>query len=465
MRRCFAGFLAAIVILSAQSQENPLPSPNLPPPNVIIILTDDQGYRDLGCFGSPNIATPHIDRLASEGMKFTNFYSASPVCSTSRAALLTGCYPARVGVPNVLWPNSKTGLNPNEDTIADILKSRNYTTACVGKWHVGDSLPTLPKAQGFDSYFGIPYSNDMTLGNPLKTRRDDAEELDEIWRDKRWKVFRTELYRDNEVVEFPVNQITLSQRYTDECLKFIDHNSDRPFFLYMAHAMPHVPLFVAESRYEANPAKAYQLAVEHIDDCVGQILDKLDSRQLAHNTLVIFTSDNGPWLKKGWHGGCSIPLRDGKRTTYEGGMKIPCVMRWPARIKPGQTCDRVTSTIDLLPTLAAISEAKLSSRKIDGHNMLPLFDDPTHPSPYDEKGFFYYNNDKIQGIRKGDWKMRLETASKPELFNLRDDISESQNMIRKHPEIAKDLKARMIAFDAELKANSRPPWRAREKMQ
>lgn len=426
-------------------------------PNFIVVFGDDQGYQDLGCFGSPDIKTPNIDRLAEEGIRFTDFYSAYCVCSASRASLLTGSYQPRISMPGVIGPHARTALHPDEVTIADVLTSRDYATMCIGKWHVGDSPETLPTAQGFDGYFGLPYSNDMARKQGWGNGPDD---LDKIWKEKRWDVYNNELYRDEEVIESPVNQVTLTDRYTDEALRFIRDSREEPFFLYMAHTMPHVPLFVSDDRYEADPHEAYRLTIEHIDASVGRILETLDELELAENTFVVYTSDNGPWLSKKHHGGSALPLRNGKATTWEGGMRVPCVMRWPARIAPGQTCQQVASTIDLLPTFAEIVGAEVpTERPIDGLDIGNLLDDPNSPSPHDEAGFFYYRNNQVEAVRMGKWKLRLVTEE-PELYDLRADIGESENVAAMNPQVTERLRQVAEEYDADLKANKRPAWRA-----
>jgi len=428
-------------------------------PNFIIIFCDDQGYQDLGCFGSPHIKTPNIDRMAAEGMRFTDFYSGYCVCSASRASLLTGCYQPRLHMPGVLGPRSNVGLHPDEVTIADMLKTKDYATMVIGKWHVGDKPETLPAAQGFDHYFGLPYSNDMARKPGWGNNPPD---LDKIWREKRYDIYNNQLYRDLEPIESPVNQTTLTNRYTAEALKFIQANKDRPFFLYFAHTMVHVPLFVSDDRYDPDPKQAYRLAAEHVDWSVGQILTTLESLGIADNTFIVYTSDNGPWLSKKHHGGCALPLRAGKGTTYEGGMREPTVMRWPARIKPGQTCSQVAATIDLLPTFAAIVGARLDpSRPIDGLDISGLLDDPTSESPHDRVGYYYYKNSRLEAIRLGKWKLHLK--KKPELYDLRADIGESRNVADAHPDVVAHLKDVAAKYDADLKAHSRPAWHARGK--
>ncbi|HYF00967.1 MAG TPA: sulfatase-like hydrolase/transferase, partial [Planctomycetota bacterium] len=274
-----AGILAVVMFAGgAAAQEGR-------PPNVVVIFCDDLGYGDLGCYGSSTIKTPNLDRLAAQGIRFTDFYSAYPVCSASRASLLTGCYQPRLDMPGVLGPKARKALHPDEVTIADLLKTKGYATMAVGKWHVGDSPQTLPTAQGFDRYFGIPYSNDMAR---KKGWGNDAPDLDKIWAQKKWDIYDGELYRDGTVIESPVNQTTLTDRYTDEAVKFVREKKDGPFFLYFAHTMPHVPLFVGDDRYDPDPAQAYRLTVEHIDASVGRVLDALDGYGVADNTLIVF---------------------------------------------------------------------------------------------------------------------------------------------------------------------------------
>ena len=426
------------------------------PPNIIIIFADDQGYQDLGCFGSSTVKTPNIDRLAEQGMRFTSFYSAYCVCSASRASLMTGCYQPRLNMPGVLGPNSKVGLNPNEVTIAEMLKTRDYATMCIGKWHLGDAPETLPTAQGFDHYFGLPYSNDMAR---IKGWGNNAEDLDKIWALKKWDIYKNALYRDDEIIESPVNQPTITERYTEEAVKFIRSNRDRPFFLYFPHTMVHVPLFVSEDRYDPDPTRAYKLAVEHIDWSVGRVLKTLDELGIDENTLVVYSSDNGPWLSKKHHGGSALPLREGKGTTYEGGMRVPGIMRWPARIPSGTVCNEVVGTIDMLPTFASIVGAGLPDHPIDGLDVSALLTDPKTPSPHRKVGYFYYRNGKVEAVRRGKWKLRI-AGKKPELYDLEADIGESTDVASSNPDVVSQLQELIAMYDADLKANSRPIWRA-----
>ncbi len=426
-------------------------------PNFIIIFTDDQGYNDLGCFGSPNIETPNIDLLAKEGRKFTSFMVASSVCSPSRAALLTGSYPKRVGMhKHVLFPQSDYGLNPEEYTIADHFKSLGYATAAIGKWHLGHHPETLPRANGFDSYYGIPYSNDMH--HPDNKGKVNPG-IDESWlnQDEYVKKWNTPLVENGEIIELPVNQRTITRRYTDKAIGFVTANKDKPFFLYLPHSMPHIPLFVPEDAYDPDPKNAYQAVIEHIDAEVGRLVEKVRELGLAENTYIIFTSDNGPWLQFKNHGGSALPLRGGKMTTFEGGHRVPCVMWAPGRIPAGTTSDALISTIDLLPTLASLADSELPSGiEIDG---LDVSSTITGDAPSPRKEFLYYNaNGGLDGIRAGDWKL-LVRGKGPLLFNLEEDISETNNLAPANPDKVDAMAARMKELDAEITEHARPVWR------
>jgi arylsulfatase A len=451
------GLLLAILFVALVA---PSPAAAADTPNFVVVFCDDQGYQDLGCFGSPNIKTPNVDKLAVEGMRFTDFYSAYCVCSASRASLLTGCYQPRISMPGVLGPRSRVGLHPDEVTIADMLKTKGYATMFVGKWHVGDAPETLPTAQGFDGYFGLPYSNDMAR---IKGWGNNASDLDKIWKLKKWDVYRNNLYRDKKSIESPVNQVTLTDRYADEAIKFIRASAKKngPFFLQLCHAMPHVPLFVSDERYNEDPRQAYKLTIEHIDATVGRIMKTLDELKIAENTFVVYTSDNGPWLSKKHHGGSALPLRAGKGTTFEGGMREPTVMRWPARIKPGQVCKEVAGTIDLLPTFAAIVGAEMpADRPIDGLDIGALLDDPAATSPHDATGYYYYKNSRVEAVRAGKWKLHTR---KSELYDLRADIAEAKNVAAANPNVVARLKKLATDYDKDLKAHKRPIWSSRSK--
>lgn len=440
-------------------------------PNVILIFADDQGYGDLSCFGSETINTPHIDRLAKEGRKFTNFMVASPVCTPSRAALMTGCYPKRVGMhQHVLFPTSKKGLNPREHTIADHLKGQGYATACFGKWHLGYQPEVLPRAHGFDTYFGIPYSNDMNYPDNKEKPKGGPDGMDELWADPestltKWK---TPLIEDEEIIELPVDQRTITRRYTQKAIDFITENKAKPFFVYLPHSMPHIPLYVPDDVRNTDPLYAYINTIEHIDSEVGRLLDTLDDLNLADNTYVLYTTDNGPWLRFKHHGGTAGPLRDGKGTTFEGGQRVPCVLRGPG-VPAGSVCHELTGTIDVLPTLAALVGGALPSQhRIDGVDMSPLWHGKKEASSREE--FLYYSSHGVlEGIRQGPWKLLVKSprqnrntrepkAAEVLLFNLEEDLGEQENLADKYPEVVTELQKKMEALDAEITSNARPPW-------
>ncbi len=431
-------------------------------PNIVVIFNDDQGYQDLSCFGSPNIKTPRVDQMAAEGMKFTSFMVASAVCSPSRAALLTGCYPNRVGVPSVFFPDrGKGGLAPEHVTIAEMLKTVGYNTAAVGKWHLGDELKYLPTNQGFDSYYGIPYSNDMYPASTMKYADDclflegqSHETLKEAFAGKLRAggnpismKNKVPLMRGEECVEFPADQTTITRRYTDEGIQFISESvkEGKPFFLYLANSMPHIPLYVSPE-FEGKSARGlYGDVIEEIDFNTGRVLDHLKALGIEENTLVIFTTDNGPWLSQKENGGSALPLFEGKFTTFEGGQRVPCVMKWPGHIPAGTVCDELASTIDLMPTFAAITGAALPTvQPLDGKDILGLLmNQPGAKSPHE---YFFYNQ---SAVRNGDWKYHAKEQFKfaeiareskgPTLYNLKEDIGESNNVIDQHPEIAERL--------------------------
>lgn len=423
-RRDFLGLLAggAAALAMPQSSLGAPASAARKRPNFVVIFTDDQGYQDIGCFGSPLIKTPHLDKMAAEGMKLTDFYVAAPVCTPSRAALLTGCYAQRVRLPNVLFPNSKIGINADEITIAELLKTRGYATACIGKWHLGHLPPFLPTRHGFDHYFGIPYSNDMRP---------------------------TPLMRDEKVIEEPANQATLTERYTKEAIKFIIQNKDRPFFLYLPHTMPHVPLHVSERFKGKSKRGLYGDVIECIDWSTGQILDTLGRLGLDKDTLVVFTSDNGPWLSKGKNGGSALPLRSGKGTTYEGGMRVPCIMRWAGKIPAGSVCSEIAASMDLFPTFARLSGARMpTDRIIDGNDIRPLLSG-VKGAKTPHEAFFYYRGYNLEAVRSGKWKLILERSQRrknqparkiPEaLYDLRADIGETKDVSAEHPQVVQRL--------------------------
>lgn len=459
-----------ILSASAVAVENPATKPNF-----IIILTDDQGYGDLGCFGSTKIKTPHIDRMAKEGCRFTSFLVGSSVCTPSRAALLTGCYPKTVGLhKGVLFPDSTTGLHPDEHTIADHLKGQGYVTACFGKWHLGHHPETLPTRQGFDEYFGIPYSNDMNHG---REKSEGGELLwskpDLLWEDQESAItkWNTPIMEGEKIIELPTDQRTLTRRYTDKAIDFIKRNQQNPFFVYLPHSMPHVPLYVPQDVYDPDPKKAYTNVIEHLDAETGRLLDVLRETGLDKNTYVLFTSDNGPWTLFKHHAGSAGPLRGLKGETWEGGMRVPCVMWAPGRIPAGTDCHQLVTSLDLLPTIAALTNSALpKDRKIDGIDISGLLANPTAVTP--RKEFLYYHKSgELDGIRQSEWKLlrrkvRLKNGEPkiepppyvPYLYNLSNDLGEQKNLAEENPELVKVMLERMKELDAEIENSARAHW-------
>ena len=435
-------------------------------PNLVLIFTDDQGYGDLSCFGSSKIKTPNIDRIAKEGRKFTSFMVASPVCTPSRAALLTGCYPKRIGMhKHVLFPSSTKGLNPSEYTLADHFKSLGYSTACFGKWHLGHHKEVLPTANGFDTYFGIPYSNDMNHPDNKGKPKGGPDGMDLLWNDPestltKWK---TPLFENEKIVELPVDQRTITRRCTQKSIDFIKANKDSPFFVYLPHSMPHIPLYVPDEVRDPNPLNAYVNTIEHIDSEVGRLLRALDELKLSSNTYVIYTTDNGPWLPFRHHGGSAGPLREGKGTTFEGGQRVPCVMRGPG-IPAGTVCEDLMGTIDILPTFAAITGQPLpKNKKIDGVDASALLKGKGNP-PRTE--FLHYTSrGDLEGIRQGKWKLLMKKRKQKGkwvdemmLFDLASDLAESVNLSEEKPKVVSRLTSRMLELDAEIETNARSPW-------
>lgn len=441
-------------------------------PNFVLIFTDDQGYGDLGSFGSTTIRTPHLDRLAAEGRKFTSFMTASSVCSPSRAGLLTGCYPRRVGMHNgVLFPTSTSGLHPDEHTIADHLRQQGYATACFGKWHLGHHPEVLPTANGFDTYYGIPYSNDMNHPANEGKPKGGAVGMDELWIDPESTLtkWQTPLMENEKIVELPVDQRTITRRCTDRALAFVKENRERPFFVYLPYSMPHIPLYVPDEVRDPDPKRAYINTIEHLDTEVGRVFDLLRELELDKNTYVIFTSDNGPWLTFKHHGGSAGPLRDGKMSTFEGGQRVPCIMWAPGRIPAGTECGALASTIDLLPTIAAITGTPLpADRPVDGLDITGLM---TGEAETVRNEFLYYSrNGRIDGIREGDWKLLVPIPEKskglapappsgPMLFDLAKDPGERNNLAAEKPELVERLIQLMRERDKVIAVAERPVWR------
>jgi arylsulfatase A-like enzyme len=413
-------------------------------PNIVIIYADDLGYGDLACYGHPTIATPRLDRMAREGQRWTSFYSAASVCTPSRAALMTGRLPVRSGMCHdrrrVLFPDSAGGIPENELTLAEVLASARYRCACVGKWHLGHLPRYLPTHNGFHEYFGIPYSNDMDRVADQKLGRDIFKlPLVEYW--------NVPLMRDDEIVERPADQTTITRRYTDEAVRFIRDNRDGPFFLYLAHSMPHVPLFRSPDFVDHSLRGLYGDVIEEIDASVGRVLDAIVDEQIADRTLVVFSSDNGPWLVFDEHGGSAGLLRGGKGGTFEGGMREPGLFWWPGTIEPGIVRE-MGSTLDILPTAAALSGARLpTDRVIDGEDLSPVLLG-TGPSP--RETMFYYRGTKLYAVRQGAYKAHFITKPEygggeaeehdpPLLYQLERDPSERFDVAEAHPEVIDEI--------------------------
>ncbi|MFV0444613.1 MAG: sulfatase [Planctomycetaceae bacterium] len=449
--------LLPVLVVALWSHANAFPAPGREQPNIVLIFTDDQGYADVGCFGAEGFKTPNLDRMAAEGRRFTNFYVAQAVCGASRAALLTGCYSNRIGM---LWaPSHKAthGINPNEVLIPEICKQKGYATAMFGKWHLGHHPESLPVHHGFDEYFGLPYSNDMWPNHPagpkaypfLNMIEGDENEFGPIT---------------------PEHQAQLTTWYTERAVKFIDQHHKQPFFLYVAHNMPHVPLFVSDKHAGKSEKGLYGDVISEIDWSVGQITAALEKNGIQNDTLMIFTSDNGPWLSYGNHAGSAGPLREGKGTTWEGGVREPCIMRWPGHIPAGTTCDELAATIDILPTIAHLIGAKLPDHPIDGLDIWPLISQtPCPPTPHE--AYLYYWGNALEAIRSGDWKLHFPHSyrslsgtpghdGQPDgyttaktglaLYNLKDDIGEKTDVKEQHPDVVARLEKLADTARAEL---------------
>lgn len=425
-------------------------------PNVVIIFTDDQGYGDVGCYGATGFQTPNLDELAMQGMRFTNFYSAQPVCSASRAGLMTGCYPNRIGISGALFPDDKVGLNPKELTIAEMLKEKGYATAIFGKWHLGCIDGFLPLQHGFDEYVGIPYSNDMwPLHNATGERFPKGE--------GRGNFPDLPIYENNKIMDRIMSleeQGKLTTLYTEKAVDFINRHHDGPFFLYVPHSMPHIPLGVSGKFKGKSEQGMYGDVMMEIDWSVGEIMKALDKNGIADNTILIFTTDNGPWLNYGNHAGSTHGLREGKTTSWEGGQRVPFIIRWPNNVPEGKICNKLACAIDIMPTIAGIVEGKLSENKIDGVDISELWRGNMEANPR-ETILYYYGKNNLNGVRKGNWKLVLPHTwhsyntepgmngyggnrikmiiEKPELYNMRRDPGEDYNVIDYYPEKAKEL--------------------------
>ncbi len=431
-------------------------------PNIVIVFTDDQGYADVGCFGGKGFTTPHLDQLAREGCRFTNFHVAQAVCSASRAGLLTGCYPNRIGIHGALGPSAKHGIHADETTIAEVLKQKGYATGMAGKWHLGHHPQFLPVRHGFDEYFGLPYSNDMWPYHP-EAKPGTYPPLPMIEGDK---------VVDAEIT--PDEQRNLTTWYTERAVKFIERNKERPFFFYLAHSMPHVPLFVSDKFKGKSEKGLHGDVMMEIDWSVGEVLKTLAKHNLTDNTLVVFTCDNGPWLSYGNHAGSAGALREGKGTAWEGGTRVPCIMRLPGKIPANSASGAQLMTIDLLPTIAHLAGADLPLRTIDGLNIWPLLTGKDAANPH-EAYISWYANNQLQAVTSGDgrWKLLLPhtyrtLAGRPggqdgvpakydsvvlkqaELYDLQADVSETKNVADRNPEVVSRLLALAEQARAEL---------------
>lgn len=409
---------AALSIHSCQQPDGPIAPSGGHKPNIIVIFADDLGYGDLGCFGATDIKTPHIDRMAEEGMKLTSFYAVSSVCSPSRAGLLTGRYPQRMGINGVFNPESHTGLPVNEVTIADVLSESGYKTAMIGKWHLGHLHPYMPLQRGFDEHFGMPYSNDMSSYY---------------------------YYRGNDVVSFEIDQRLITKRLTEESVDFIDRHKDGPFFLYLAHPMPHVPLYASDDFLGTSNRGLYGDVIQELDWSVGQILKKLSDEGLLENTLVVFTSDNGPWLVMREMGGASGILREGKQFTFEGGMRVPTVAMWQGKIPAGTEYNDMALMMDWMPTFASLAGAQLpNNTPLDGIDITGVL---MGEITGQERELLFFDGAKLEGYRKGKWKVKLEYAGYEgsrwkkavaphplSLFDLEEDPGEENNLADDRPE-------------------------------
>lgn len=428
------------------------------PPNIVLIFMDDLGYGDLSCYGALQYRTPNLDKLAGEGIRFTNFLAAQAVCSASRAALLTGCYPNRVGISGALFPNAKVGLNPDETTIAELLKDKGYATGMFGKWHLGDRPEFLPTQQGFDEYVGLPYSNDM-----WPVDYDGKRIVDAANNRKKNFPFLPLLHNSDTLQEIKTldDQAKLTGIYTERAVSFIKQHKKSPFFVYLPHSMPHVPIAASAKFKGKSKQGTYGDVLMEIDWSVGEIMKALKDNGLDKNTVVIFTSDNGPWLNYGNHAGSSGGLREGKGNSFEGGQRVPCIVRWQGITPAGLVCNKLTSSIDLLPTIANICGTELPSKKIDGVDILPLLKGDMEATPR-RYFYYYYRRNNLEAVRRDDWKLVLPHEGRsyegqtpgnggfpgkaPEnipfplaLYDLRRDPAERYDVKETYPEILAEL--------------------------
>jgi len=439
-------------------------------PNFILINMDDQGYADLSCFGEKTIHTPHIDQMASEGRRLTDFLNASSICTPSRAALMTGSYPKRMSMHHgVIFPKNNFGLHPDEVTIADVLQSNGYATSCVGKWHLGHTQELVPTSQGFDYYYGIPFSNDMNHPNSEVKKPKTSLGNQKLWwadPESTFTVWDTPLYENDKVIERPVDQRLITKKFTDKTIERaqLAQQKNEPFFIYLAHSMPHLPLYVPDELWEEDFKKSYEIVTKHIDAEIGRLMAFLKESGLDENTYVIYTSDNGPSFKQY---GSASPLKGNKFSTHEGGFRVPCIVWAPGRVPAASQYDELVTTMDLLPTLAALSGSELDPTiKIDGHDVSKQL---VNDEPTPTKEFLYYSSrGTICSIRQGDYKLRYVkqpdgSLKKSALYNLKEDVSEKRNLINEKSELADTLVKRMLELDQEIATQQRPRWNGEQK--
>lgn len=440
-------FFVAVFMLTTSCEEVKKEEVDVPP-NIVLIFTDDQGYNDVGVYGADDIATPYLDQMAKEGTMLTSYYSAQAVCSASRAGILTGCYPNRIGIHNALGPDNTHGINASETTLAEMLKAKGYATAIFGKWHLGHHAKFLPTRHGFDEWFGIPYSNDMWPYHPQQGPVFNFPDLP--------------LYENEIVIDTLEEQSQLTTQITERSVDFIKRNKNNPFFLYVPHPQPHVPLFVSDKFKGKSNRGLYGDVIMEIDWSVGQIMEALKSNGLEENTIVIFTSDNGPWLSYGNHAGSAFPLREGKGTAWEGGQREPFIIKYPKGIPAGKVIDVPVMAIDVLPTIAEETKASLPEKIIDGKSVLSLLKGETGKGPQ-EAYFFYYRVNELFGVRYGKWKLyfphtyrtmngqepgkdglpgdyRMIELEEIELYDVQKDVSETTNVASENPQVVAKIK-------------------------
>ncbi len=434
-------------------------------PNFVIIFADDLGYGDLGCYGHPTIRTPNLDRLSAEGLKFTQFYAASAICSPSRASLLTGRLPKRCGVNGVFWPHSKDGLPTGEITVAELLRKEGYATACIGKWHLGHKAGYRPTDRGFDLFYGIPASNDMWINSEAEFAESaefrEGTTLEQVRSGayEKHQPAYVPVMRNEKVVEFPANQRTLTKQYTEEAIKFIEDNKDAPFFLYLPNNAPHTPLFASDSFEGKSLRGRYGDVVEEIDWSVGEVIKALKQNKLDKNTLVIFTSDNGPWVSAKFNSGSAGALKGGKFTTWEGGFREPAIAWWPGTIPAGQVNTDITSTLDLMPTLLDFAGGQApGDRVIDGYSLRETL---TEQAPSPREHIYYYRHGKLRAVRMGPWKMHYETMpgngdykytkhDPPLLFKIDQDPGERYDVSKNNKRVIEQIQKHVAEHKASF---------------